>query len=167
MIPALLQTAEYARLALTVGRAVDEEDAAKAAAIRVQGQAVLFEEGRRFSFVLTEGAVRTWPGSPSLMVAQLDRLAQVSTLGHVRLGVVPWSVEVPAFPLHGFAVFDGAVSVAEVITGEVVVTEQAEVSAHREVFDAFAGAAVYGDELRSLLADIGTDFRKLTSRSEN
>ncbi|MEU9887065.1 helix-turn-helix transcriptional regulator [Sphaerisporangium sp. NPDC051011] len=163
MIPALLQTAEYARLALTVGRAVDEEDAAKAAAIRVQAQAVLFEDGRRFSFVLTEGAVRTWPGSPSLMVAQLDRLIQVSTLEHVRLGVVPWSVEAPAFPLHGFTIFDGAVSVAEVFTGDAVVTDPGDVAAHREVLDAFAGVAVYGDALRSLLADIGTDFRKLTA----
>ncbi|NJP30370.1 hypothetical protein FLW53_40490, partial [Microbispora sp. SCL1-1] len=90
MIPALLQTAEYARLAVALGRDVDEDDAAKAAAVRVDAQAVLFEQGRRFAFVLTEGAVRTWPGSPSLMPAQLDRLAQVSTLPHVRLGVVPW-----------------------------------------------------------------------------
>ncbi|MEU8271292.1 helix-turn-helix transcriptional regulator, partial [Sphaerisporangium sp. NPDC049002] len=167
MIPALLQTAEYARLALTIGRAVDEDDAAKAAAIRVQAQAVLFEEGRRFAFVLTEGAVRTWPGSPSLMVAQLDRLVQVSTLDHVRLGVVPWEVEAPAFPLHGFTIFDGAVSVAEAITGDVVVTDQEGTAAHRELFDAFAGVAVYGDGLRALLGEIGTDFRQLADQLEN
>lgn len=167
MVPALLQTAEYARLAFTVGRAVDEEDAAKAAAVRVQGQAVLFEEGRRFSFVLTEGAVRTWPGSASLMVAQVDRLVQVSTLGHVRLGVVPWSVGVPAFPLHGFTIFDGVVSVADVFTGDVVVTDSGDVGAHREVFEAFAGVAVYGDGVRRLLGEIGTDFRKLAGGPEN
>ncbi|WP_203991877.1 helix-turn-helix domain-containing protein [Sphaerisporangium rufum] len=167
MVPALLQTAEYARLALTVGRAVDEEDAAKAAAIRVQRQSVLFEEGRRFWFVLTEGAVRTWPGSPGLMVAQLDRLAQVSTLGHVRLGVVPWSVEAPAFALHGFTVFDGAVSVAELITGDVLVTEQGDVAAHREVLEAFGGVAVYGDGVRALLGEIGTDFRRLESQTQD
>ncbi|MFI6798389.1 Scr1 family TA system antitoxin-like transcriptional regulator [Streptosporangium canum] len=40
MIPTLLQTAEYARLALAFGRGVDEEDAAKAAAVRVEAQAV-------------------------------------------------------------------------------------------------------------------------------
>ncbi|MEV4179999.1 Scr1 family TA system antitoxin-like transcriptional regulator [Streptosporangium canum] len=92
-----VQTAEYARLALAFGRDADEEDAAKAAAVRVEAQAALFESGREFSFVLTEGAVRTWPGSPALMRAQLDRLVQVSTLPHVGLGVVPWSVEAPPF----------------------------------------------------------------------
>ncbi|GIH73302.1 transcriptional regulator [Sphaerimonospora thailandensis] len=161
MIPALLQTAEYARFALTIGRDVDTEDAAKAAAVRVEAQAVLFEESRRFAFVLTEGAVRTWPGSPSLMVAQLDRLAQVSTLPHVRLGVVPWKVEAPAFPLHGFTIYDGSVSVVESLTGDLTLTDQGEIGAHEEVFEAFAGAAVYGDALRELLGEIGADLRAL------
>ncbi|MFI7037878.1 Scr1 family TA system antitoxin-like transcriptional regulator [Microbispora rosea] len=164
MIPALLQTAEYARLALAIGRNVDEDDAAKAAAVRVDAQALLFEESRRFAFVLTEGAVRTWPGSPSLMLAQLDRLAQVSTLPHVRLGVVPWKVEAPAFPLHGFTIFDGSVSVVESLTGDLTLTEAGEVGAHEEAFEAFASAAVYEDELRALLGEIAADFRELAKQ---
>ncbi|WP_165900825.1 Scr1 family TA system antitoxin-like transcriptional regulator [Microbispora triticiradicis] len=164
MIPALLQTAEYARLAVAIGRDVDEDDAAKAAAVRVDAQAVLFEDGRRFAFVLTEGGVRTWPGSPSLMLAQLDRLAQVSTLPHVRLGVVPWKVEAPVFPLHGFTVFDGSVSVVESLTGDLTLTEAAEVGAHEEAFGAFANAAVYGGELEALLGEIAADFRELVKQ---
>ncbi|MEV4293390.1 helix-turn-helix transcriptional regulator [Microbispora rosea] len=164
MVPALLQTAEYARLVVSIGRDVDEDDAAKAAAVRVDAQSVLFEEGRRFAFVLTEGAVRTWPGSPSLMLAQLDRLAQVSTLPHVRLGVVPWKVEAPAFPLHGFSIFDGSVSVVESLTGDLTLTEAGEIGAHEEAFEAFAGAAVYGEELRALLDEIAADFRELAKQ---
>ncbi|MEU3167268.1 helix-turn-helix transcriptional regulator [Streptosporangium sp. NPDC006930] len=163
MIPALLQTAEYARLALAVGREVDEEDAARAAAVRVEGQAVLFESGREFSFVLTEGAVRTWPGSPALMLAQLDRLLQVATLPGVAVGVVPWSVQVPAFPLHGFTVYDGAVSVVESLTGDLTLTEPRELSTHGETFEVFAAVAVYGEQLRDLLGRIGADYRTLTT----
>jgi hypothetical protein len=70
MIPALLQTAEYARMALTFARDLDEDDVAKAAVVRVELPAALFESRREFSSVLTEGAVRTWPGSPLLMRAQ-------------------------------------------------------------------------------------------------
>ncbi|MEU6741566.1 helix-turn-helix domain-containing protein [Streptosporangium sandarakinum] len=164
MVPALLQTAEYARLALVVGREVDEEDAAKAAAVRVEAQAVLFDSGREFSFVLTEGAVRTWPGSPALMAAQLDRLMQVATLPHVRLGVVPWSVQTPAFPLHGFTVYDGTVSVVESLTGDLTLTESGELTIHEETFEAFAAAAVYGEELRDLLGRVGADYRTLANR---
>ncbi|WP_326819680.1 helix-turn-helix domain-containing protein [Streptosporangium sp. NBC_01756] len=163
MVPALLQTAEYARLALAIGREVDEEDAAKAAAVRVEGQAVLFESGRDFFFVLTEGAVRTWPGSPALMLAQLDRLSQVATLPHVTLGVVPWSVQAPAFPLHGFTVYDGAVSVVESLTGDLTLTEPGELSVHGETFEVFAAVAVYGEDLRDLLGRIGADYRTLAT----
>lgn len=166
MIPALLQTAEYARLALAFGREVDEEDAAKAAAVRVEAQAVLFESGREFSFVLTEGAVRTWPGSPALMRAQLDRLLQVSTLPHVGLGIVPWSVEAPGFPLHGFTIYDGSVSVVESLTGDLTLSESEEIAAHGETFEAFAAAAVYGDGLRDFLGRIGMEYQELAARLE-
>ncbi|MEU7990471.1 helix-turn-helix transcriptional regulator [Streptosporangium canum] len=164
MIPALLQTAEYARLALAFGRGVDEEDAAKAAAVRVEAQAVLFESGREFSFVLTEGAVRTWPGSPALMRAQLDRLVQVSTLPHVEVGVVPWSTAAPGFPLHGFTIYDGSVSVVECLTGDLTLSEPGELAAHGDTFATFAAAAVYGKGLRDLLVQIGADYQELAIR---
>ncbi|MEV4839158.1 DUF5753 domain-containing protein [Nonomuraea sp. NPDC049486] len=157
MIPPLLQTSEYARLAIG-------PDADDAVAARVDAQAVLLEEGRRFAFVLTEGAVRTRPGSPSLMPAQLDRLVEVSALPHVRLGVVPWQAEAAAFPLHGFTIYDGTVSVVETLTGDLTLTGASEIAAHEEAFEAFAAAAVYGDELRDLLADIATDYRTLIDR---
>ncbi|WP_171074159.1 helix-turn-helix domain-containing protein [Nonomuraea basaltis] len=166
MVPALLQTAEYARLALAVGRDVDEGDAAKAAAVRVEAQTVLFDSAREFSFLLTEGAVRTWPGPPSLMLAQLDRLAMVATLSHVTLGVVPWSVRVPAFPLHGFTIYDGSVSVVETLTGDLSFSEADEMATHMETFEAFAAVAVYGAALRRLLGSVADDYRELTSRPE-
>ncbi|GHE49498.1 hypothetical protein GCM10017673_58620 [Streptosporangium violaceochromogenes] len=146
-----------------VGREVEEDDAARAAAVRVEAQAVLFESGREFFFVLTEGAVRTWPGSPAVMEAQLDRLLQVATLPHVRLGVVPWSVRVPAFPLHGFTVFDGAVSVVESLTGDLTLSGPDELATHTEIFEAFAAVAVYGEGLRDLLGRIGADYRTLAA----
>ncbi|WP_433351625.1 DUF5753 domain-containing protein [Microtetraspora malaysiensis] len=164
MIPPLLQTAEYARLALSISQDVDQDDAAKAAAVRAESQAAVFEPGRKFAFVLTEGAVRTWPGSPSLIPAQLDRLAQVSALPHVRLGVVPWNVEAPAFPLHGFTIYDGSVSVVESLTGDLTLTETGEIDTHMDVFEAFAAGAVYDDALRDLLRQIGADYRALASK---
>ncbi|MFD9944539.1 helix-turn-helix domain-containing protein [Nonomuraea sp. NPDC059023] len=166
MIPALLQTGEYARLCLAFGSDVDETDAAKAAAVRVETQAVIFEPGRDFSFVLTEGAVRTWPGTPSLMLAQLDRLAQVATLPNVHLGIVPWSLPTPGLPLHGFTIYDGSLSVVESLTGDLTMSEPEELAAHVETFESFAAVAVYGDALRELLGSIAADFRELVSRFE-
>lgn len=162
-IPALLQTAAYARLAVALSGEVHEDDAAKAAAVRIEAQAVLSRPGRKFAFVLTEGAVRTWPGSPTVMAAQLDRLVQVSALPHVRLGVVPWSAPTPAFPLHGFTIYDGSMSVIESFTGDLSLTETAELAAHEEIFERFAAAAVYDDDLRILLGKISAHYRALAT----
>ena len=48
-------------------------------------QAVLFDEGREFTFLLTEAVLRTWPGSLTVMAAQFDRLRQLTTQPGVRL----------------------------------------------------------------------------------
>ncbi|MEU4698845.1 helix-turn-helix domain-containing protein [Nonomuraea dietziae] len=165
MMPALLQTADYARLALAIGRDLDEDAVSRAAAVRVEAQSILFQAGREFAFVLTEGAVRTWPGPASLIQAQLDRLVQVSTLPHVRVGVVPWSVQVPRFPLHGFTIFDGTASMVESLTAEHTLTDVDDVRVHVETFEAFAEVAVYGEEMRTLLARISTEFQQLDTRS--
>ncbi|MET9342680.1 helix-turn-helix transcriptional regulator [Nonomuraea sp. NPDC003804] len=164
VIPSLLQTSEYARLALSLERDVDMGDAAKAAALRVEAQSLLFESGRQFSFVLTEGAVRTWLGSPAMMRGQLDRLAQVSTLPHVSLGIVPWTIETPALPLHGFTLLDGDAGSIDSFTGDLPLTVPAAIEAHSDAFDLFAAVALYGDALRELLRQISTDYEELETR---
>jgi hypothetical protein len=90
----------------------------------------------------------------------------VATLSHVRLGVVPWSVQVPAFPLHGFTVYDGSMSVVESLTSDLILSEADELATHTETFEAFAAVAVYGDELRRLLGMIADDYEKLLTSSK-
>src|SRR5690606_41833007 len=119
MIPPLLQTPAYARLALTRGRDAPEDEAAT---IRMEAQAVLHEEGRRFSFLLLESAVRTRPGPASLMPAQLDRLAQVAALPHVRIGVILWTAPAAVFLLHGFSLYDGTAIVFYTRTCSLTIT---------------------------------------------
>ncbi|WP_327088370.1 helix-turn-helix transcriptional regulator [Nonomuraea sp. NBC_01738] len=166
MIPPLLQTAEYARHALAIGRDVDEADTAKATAVRIEAQTALYEPGRRFSFLLTEGAVRTWPGSPALMSAQLDRLAQLSTLTHMSLGLIPWQSATTRFPLHGFTIYDDTTSVVETFTGDLTLTDPEDIATHTAAFDAFATQALYGDDLRQALTQIASDFHKLDPHSK-
>lgn len=160
MVPSLLQTAEYARRAFAAARFEDEGDISRAVATQVERQSLLYETGREFSFVLTEGALRTWPGTSGVMLAQLDKIASIATLENVRLGVVPWSVAVPEFPLHGFAVYDGTSVTVETFTSELTIDDDAEVAVYTAVFDAFDQAAVRGDAMRELLGRIADDYRQ-------
>jgi hypothetical protein len=116
-------------------------------------------------FVLTEGVLRTWPGSPALMLAQLDRLMAVESLSTVRLGVIPWRRPMPVMPRHGFTLCDSQAVVVETFRGEQVVDDSAEVAAYDETFSRFAGAAVFGPEVRELLLQVMAELRDLETSS--
>jgi transcriptional regulator with XRE-family HTH domain len=103
ILPAMLQSAEYARHVFGSAPGLTPEAVGRAVAARIERQSVLHEPGRESVFVLTEAVLRTWPESPALMLAQLDRLLAVESLSTVRLGVVPWGRPVPVLPRHGFS----------------------------------------------------------------
>ncbi|HEY3682909.1 MAG TPA: helix-turn-helix transcriptional regulator [Streptosporangiaceae bacterium] len=149
-VPRLLQTEEYARAFHALAGAGGDG-----------GTNPLADTSRRFTFVVTEGAIRTWPDSPGLMVKQLDRIADLDRKRNVRIGIVPWSAAVPSVPLHGFTLHDDQAVTVETFTRELTLTDPADVAAHREIFDAFESAAVFGKPMHAVLAAVTEDFRQL------
>ncbi|WP_309054195.1 helix-turn-helix transcriptional regulator [Streptomyces sp.] len=161
VLPAMLQSAEYARHVFESARDSTPEAVGRAVAARVERQSVLYEPGRESVFVLTEAVLRTWPGTPALMLAQLDRLLAVESLSTVRLGVVPWRRPVPVLPRHGFTLCDRRAVVVEAFDGERVSGDAAELAAYEETFGCFERAAVFGGEVRELLLRVMKEFRDL------
>lgn len=161
VLPAMLQSAEYARHVFDSARNASPEAVGRAVAARVERQSLLYEPGRESVFVLTEGVLRTWPGSPALMLAQVDRLLAVESLSTVRLGVIPWRRPVPVMPRHGFTLCDRETAVVESFRGERVVDDVPQVAAYEDLFSRFEEAAVFGSEVRELLLQVMTDFRDL------
>ncbi|MEU6811100.1 helix-turn-helix transcriptional regulator [Streptomyces sp. NPDC046831] len=161
VLPAMLQSAEYARHVFESAPNATPESVGRAVAARVERQSVLYEPGRESVFVLTEAVFRTWPGTPALMLAQLDRLLAVESLNTVRLGVIPWRRPVPVLPRHGFTLCDRRAVVVETFGAERVAVDSAEVAAYEETFDRFERAAVFGGEVRDLLLRVMKEFRDL------
>ncbi|MFB0616193.1 helix-turn-helix domain-containing protein [Streptomyces sp. AGS-58] len=161
VLPAMLQSAEYARHVFQSAPRSTPEAVGRAVAARVDRQSVLYEPGRESVFVVTEAVLRTWPGSPALMLAQFDRLLAVESLSTVRLGVIPWRRSVPMLPRHGFTLCDQRAVVIETFDNERVSTDAAEVAAYEETFERFERAAVFGDEVRELLLRVMKEFRDL------
>ncbi|MEV6803080.1 helix-turn-helix transcriptional regulator [Streptomyces sp. NPDC051132] len=161
VLPALLQSAEYARHVFQSAPRSTPEAVGRAVAARVDRQSVLYEPGRDSVFVVTEAVLRTWPGSPALMLAQFDRLLAVESLSAVRLGVIPWRRPVPVLPRHGFTLCDQQAVVVETFDSERVSTDADEVAAYQETFARFESAAVFGAEARELLLRVMKDFRDL------
>ncbi|MFF8032478.1 helix-turn-helix domain-containing protein [Streptomyces sp. NPDC016626] len=161
VLPAMLQTAEYARHVFESAPNSPPEAVGRAVAARVERQSVLYQPGRESVFVLTEAVLRTWPGDPALMLAQFDRLLAVDSLSTARLGIIPWRRAVPVMPRHGFTLCDQQAVVVETFRGERVVDDPAEVAAYEETFSRFEEAALFGIELREHLIRVMHEFRAL------
>ena len=154
LVPGLLQTPEYARAVFGQPLTMEATDVARAVRARLDRQTLLFAPEREFHFVVTEAALRWRMGDAAIMRAQLDRLANLSTLKNVCLGVLPWSAFVPQVPKNGFTVLDEREVSVESFTTHRSISEPRDVRFHLEIFQLFADAAIYGDEARAFLAEL-------------
>ncbi len=152
VIPAALRTPDYAQAAA-------ENSGSGSEGLGLAGLPA--DERRSFVIVVTEGALRTRPGSVP-MGDQLAWVSAVSEWPNVRLGVVPWRVALPRAPLHGFTIFDDDAVWVETFTAELTLTQPADVAAYAEVFAAFEETAVYGDEAREVVAGAAADIAQIT-----
>ncbi len=166
VVPGLLQTAEYARRTISMGHLSSSVDAiAEALAARLRRQLVVYEEERRFDFVITESALRWRPGPAKLLLAQLDRVASLSTLDNVSVGVIPLDTEAVTFCGHSFIVYDDhdnehdpSVEV-ETIHANLIVNDAAHVHLYQERWSLLREMALFGEDARALLADRAAAIR--------
>jgi transcriptional regulator with XRE-family HTH domain len=161
-IPGLLQTPAYCRRVLQLAR-FGLEDLADAVASRMERQAVLYDEAKRLTFVVTESALR-WRLVPvNVHLEQLDRLASVSAFGNVRLGVIALTADAPALPMNQFVLFDDQLVLVETLHGELTVKERGQIESYGAALDALDSLALHGDDARAFLARIADDLRQLGS----
>ncbi|MCG5214049.1 helix-turn-helix domain-containing protein [Streptosporangium sp. KLBMP 9127] len=166
LIPGLLQTAEYARRIFSLfDPPYSDGDLAMAIAGRLQRQLALYEESRRFEFLITEAALRCRPGPLKLLVAQLDRIASLSTLENISVGLIPHNREAVVCPPHGFIVYesDGSAgdTFVEVETTHVRLTANnaEDIAIYQRQWSLLSETAVFNDEAREFLATLSADLR--------
>ncbi|MGV9314549.1 helix-turn-helix domain-containing protein [Streptomyces sp. NPDC003691] len=148
-ITGLLATPDYIRASL----ADVPGDQSRTIAKKLGRQSVLHDPGKSFTFLLTEQAVR-WPLlPPSGMTAQLDRLAAVSRLPAVRVGVIPLDGHIDARPLSTFTVYDRRLATVETGTGALVLKDRRDVDSYREDFARYERHALFGDGARAVLSE--------------
>ncbi|MFJ6568900.1 helix-turn-helix domain-containing protein [Streptomyces sp. NPDC091292] len=157
MITGLLATPDYVRASL----ARSPGDISKVVAKKLERQTVLLNRLKLFTFLLTEQAVR-WPLVPPIAMAmQLDRLASVSRIPNVRLGVIPLGgAQIPETPISVFTVYDRRLVQVETHTGALILRDHRDVNAYREDFDRYETCAVFGEECRELLAQWSMIFTR-------
>ncbi|MCP2255212.1 Helix-turn-helix domain-containing protein [Prauserella aidingensis] len=152
LVPGLVQTPDYARRVFEIAAAMADspDDADDAVRERVRRQDVLYEPSRTVEILVAEAALRNPICPPEVMRGQLDRLANLSGLGHVRLGIIPLDTQLPTITLHGYTILDDTVTI-EVNHTDVIATAPDDVTLYRSVTDQLWGVAAEGDAARAIL----------------
>ncbi|GGR30344.1 helix-turn-helix domain-containing protein [Streptomyces roseolus] len=155
MLTALLSTPEYIRASL----AHIPGDHSKAVARKLERQEVLYDRRKRFTFIITEQAARSPFVSPDAMAVQLDRLASLTHLPNVRLGVLPIETRLPGCPLNTFTVYDERLATVETTAGVMVFCDPRDVRMYLDEFAGYDERALFGEAARERLAEWATAFR--------
>jgi transcriptional regulator with XRE-family HTH domain len=160
MVPGLVQTAAYAREALSVPAgprllgATPVQMEEKVAA-QDRRQQVLYMPGKQIRVVIGEAALHTWFGSPEVLAGQRDRLIAVSGLATVEVRVLAFSAPSPVLPLAGFAVNDDVLAWVETATGDQQVKDPHEVAVYVRAFAEIWRAAASGAAAVELIRKAG------------
>ncbi|MCQ8772553.1 helix-turn-helix domain-containing protein [Streptomyces telluris] len=158
----LLHVRQYAEQ--TLAKAVKSDparDVARAVQARMDRQAILDDQSRHFTFLLTEQAVRWRRADREVMAAQCAHMAEVSRRPNVELAVIPRAARVPGTPMNIFVIYDDRLVTVELFSGEVVLRDPRDISHHVELFELFLGCALTGEDATAFLAGAAEDFMRL------
>lgn len=148
-IPGLLQSPAYARSVMTFGDVTSQGGIDEAVAARMRRQGVLRDEGRRFEYLLTEGALRWNPGPPEVAAEQLAHLLAAAKLPAVSLSVIPFSRRPAGVYLHPFTIYripDAPAVLVENYHAESFIAEPGSLAIYERTFAMLLASAVTGDE---------------------
>jgi transcriptional regulator with XRE-family HTH domain len=169
LVPGLLQTAEYARRVFTMFLPpYPEQEIPAVIAGRLNRQAALFDPARRFEFLITESALRLRLGPASMMAAQLDRIATLSTLENLDVGLIPQAAMVRTIVPSGFIIFEAlgsgldAFVLTETVHANVTASADGYVKLYRQHWDLLKETALFGNGARDFIAWVAEDMRKLS-----
>ncbi|MFI9360061.1 helix-turn-helix domain-containing protein [Kitasatospora sp. NPDC053057] len=155
MITGLLATPEYIRASLNHSPG----DKASVTIRKLERQAVLYDESKSFTFLLTEQAVNWALIPPSAMAIQIDHLASLSHLPAVRIGVIPYGTPLARGPMNTFTMYDDRLVTMESFTGRMVFRDPRDVMHYHEIFAVFEDRALFGDGARIKLREWAARYR--------
>ncbi|WHM36949.1 helix-turn-helix transcriptional regulator [Streptomyces sp. BPTC-684] len=149
MITGLLATPEYVRASLAHSPA----DTSKAVAGKLERQQILYDTSKRFTFILTEQAVRFPLVGPHAMAVQIDRLTSLTHLPNVRLGVIPVGTRTPGLPLNTFTIYDDRMVTAELTTGSIVFRDARDIRTYLDEFAGYEERTLFDEAARGKLRE--------------
>ncbi|MGH3907826.1 MAG: helix-turn-helix domain-containing protein [Pseudonocardiaceae bacterium] len=154
----LLQTPGYIRG--LIGESLPDDELEQIVAARKDRQRLL-DTDREFVLIVTEGALRWHVGSPAVMIAQLQHLAEATRRRNVRLGVIPWTRPVQAGAIHGFHLYDRRAAIVGTETATAIITDPRDIADYETCFTTYEALAVYDADARQVFDRLSDEYRIL------
>ncbi len=158
----LLQTPAYAQCVFgsefSTGAELSDEDQERAVAARAGRRSALHDESKRFTLIMTEGALRWQAGSPTVMSEQVDAIVDASRIPSVRIGIIPWTTRVGVFPRHGFHIYDAVTVIVGLETATATITADRDVALFAQLFTQLERLACFDEQARQELVRIRNDY---------
>ncbi|RMB79952.1 helix-turn-helix transcriptional regulator [Streptomyces shenzhenensis] len=153
VIPGMLQTADFARAiflryADLFGSTRDTDEAVRA---RVRRQEWLYEAGHRFHALVWEAALHALVCPPSVLAAQLDRLAGTIGMDTVELGIIPLTASLKVPTANGFWVLDERLVITEDWHAEIWLDDADSVATYLRVWSTLSESTVYGADAQNVI----------------
>jgi transcriptional regulator with XRE-family HTH domain len=168
LVPGLLQTEEYSRALIKVGRPTESPaNIDRMISLRRRRQAMLAEAGTLEMWsVLDEAVLRRPIGGHAVMRAQLARLLEAEELPSVTIQVLPFTRGAHpglggAFTIIGFPdPTDLDVVYVDSPAGNIFLEKDKDVRRHTTWFDHLRAAALPPDESTDFIAAVADEFKK-------
>ena len=134
-------------------------DTTTAIALKLERQAILHDKSKHFEFLLTESALLWQLCEPSVMAVQLDRLVPLSRLPNIRIGVLPFGIQVGDGPYHTFVIYDDHMVTIELFTGQLILRDPKDIDHYHALASFFGGHALWKDAARDLISETAAHYR--------
>lgn len=156
LIPGMVQTPDYARAvfarhAQLMRSPRDTEEAVRA---RVRRQEALYDSGKRHRIIMWEGALRALVCPPAVLAAQLDRLAGLTGLDTVELGIVPFAAPLKIHPANGFWIYDDRLVVVEDWHAELWIDDADSIGVYQRTWALLRESAAFGLDAQRIISQV-------------
>jgi hypothetical protein len=169
LVPGLLQTPEYARAVLRIGRPTETaQQIDRRVEVRIERQEVLTRSDPPpplFSVVLSEGLLRRPVGGYDVMRKQVEYLMRPRDRANVTVQVLPFDAGVHPSMMAPFTMITfpdsddlGVVNV-ENATGTLFLEEHAEVRFYDEIWSTLQASALSADDSQAFLKSTSFGYR--------
>lgn len=154
VIVGLLQTPDYARhiFSTYAGLHRSPRDTDAAVQGRMRRQEILYQSGKQVHLIMSEAALRTLVCPPTVLAAQLDRLAGAIGLDSLSLGIVPLGAPMKVAPGNTFLMLDERLVIVEDWHAELWLDDEESTALYLKVWNTLDESAVYGAEAHSVIA---------------